>query len=314
LFSRLAFSPLAASRPRSVLYRTPSALDFDLTHRPAMERPGRVLLTTPDYFDVAYVINPHMEGRTGTVDKTEAMRQWQAVRETYDALGLDVHLLDGVAGLPDMVFCANQTLPYYDPQNDRRGVVLSRMHAEERREEVPYFAGFFSEHGHDVRELSDAIEGSFEGMGDAIWHPGRRLLWGGHGVRTAPAVYDAVSEMTGAPVVLLELVDDDFYHLDTCFCPLEEDTALVYPGAFTDDGRALIQRLFEHTIEVPAVEAREKLACNAHCPDGEHVLIQRGCEVALEQLTAAGFTPVELETGEFLKAGGSVFCMKLMFW
>lgn len=297
-----------------MLYRRPDDLDFALTERAQMPRPGRVLLTTPDYFDVEYVINPHMEGHAGTVDKGEAMRQWTAIRETYDALGVEVSVTDGAAGLPDMVFCANQTLPYRDPSGGERGVVLSRMHAAQRKEEVPYYAGFFSTHGYAIRELSEQVEGSFEGMGDAIWHPGRHLLWGGHGFRTAPDAYDAVSEMLDVPVVLVELADEDFYHLDTCLCPLSETTALIYPGAFTDEGRALIEHFFENVIEVPAVEAREQFACNAHCPDGEHVLIQRGCTATTRQLEAAGFTPVELDTGEFLKAGGSIFCMKLMFW
>ena len=65
---------------------------------------------------------------------------------------------------------------------------------------------------------------------------------------------------------------------------------------------------------VPEDEARHRLASNAHCPDGKHVLIQEGCPVTNRQLKEAGFIPVELETGEFLKAGGSVFCMKQMFW
>ncbi len=297
-----------------MIYRTASEVDFALEDRPVLPRPGGVLLTTPDYFDVEYVINPHMEGRMGTVEKGEAMRQWNALRETYDALGFEVEVKEGAAGLPDMVFCANQTLPYLDPRENRRGIILSRMHADERKEEVPYYAGFFSEHGYAIRELSDQVEGSFEGMGDALWHPGRHLLWGGHGFRTAPETYEAISEMLDVPVLLLELVNEDFYHLDTCLCPLDENTALAYSGAFSEEGRALIKRFFEHVIEVPATEARERFACNAHCPDGKHVLIQRGCTATAEQLKAAGFSPVELDTSEFLKAGGSVFCMKLMYW
>ena len=39
---------------------------------PAMPRPTRVLMTTPDHFRVAYVINPHMEGNLGTVDRDRA--------------------------------------------------------------------------------------------------------------------------------------------------------------------------------------------------------------------------------------------------
>jgi N-dimethylarginine dimethylaminohydrolase len=89
---------------------------------------------------------------------------------------------------------------------------------------------------------------------------------------------------------------------------------LIHPGAFDDDGLALIHDLFERVIEAPEDEARELFACNAHCPDEEHVLIQRGCDTTTRLLRDAGFAPVELETSEFLKAGGSVFCMKLMFW
>jgi len=42
------------------------------------------------------------------------------------------------------------------------------------------------------------------------------------------------------------------------------------------------------------------------------VLLQRGCERTSAALRAAGFTVRELETSEFLKSGGSVFCMKLL--
>ena len=59
-------------------------------------------------------------------------------------------------------------------------------------------------------------------------------------------------------------------------------------------------------------EAHALLACNACCPDGRNVLMQRGCERTGAALRAAGFTVRELETGEFLKSGGSVFCMKLL--
>jgi N-dimethylarginine dimethylaminohydrolase len=44
------------------------------------------------------------------------------------------------------------------------------------------------------------------------------------------------------------------------------------------------------------------------------VLIQEGCDGTVDRLRAHGFVPVELDTSEFLKAGGSVFCMKQMIW
>jgi N-dimethylarginine dimethylaminohydrolase len=67
----------------------------------------------------------------------------------------------------------------------------------------------------------------------------------------------------------------------------------------------------KHSIEVDDDEARTKLAANACCPDGRHVLIQSGCTKTNRALESAGYRAVEVETSEFLKSGGSVFCLKL---
>ena len=278
-----------------------------------MPRPARVLMTTPDHFRVDYVINPHMEGHVGTVDSGRAQAQWDALKATYERLGVPVSVVSGAAGQPDMVFCANQTLPALDAAG-RPVAVMSRMHAPERADEVPAYARFFADAGYDVRHLEDSLPGTFEGMGDAIWHPGRRLLWGGYGFRTDRAVYDRLGAALGTAVLPLALHDPDFYHLDTCFCPLDEQTVLVFPPAFTDDGLATVRAHFERVIEAPEDEARGLFACNAHSPDGRTVIIQRGCTETNRLLTEAAYSVVEVDTDEYLKSGGSVFCMKLMFW
>ncbi len=296
-----------------MVYRQAERIDFTIETTPPMPLPRRVLMVSPDHFDVEYVINPHMEGHVGQVDRALARRQWEALRDTYRTLGFEVHVLDGVPGLPDMVFCANQTLPFLRGDGER-GVVLSRMHAPQRRDEVPHIARFFEQQGYALVSIPDEVPGSFEGMGDALWHPGHALLWGGYGFRTDQAVYEWLARELGVRVVALHLTDPDFYHLDTCLSLLDAGTALYVPAAFDEAGRALLHRLIPNLIEVPEREARELLACNAHCPDGRHVLIQKGCTETVARLRAAGFEPIELDTGEFLKSGGSVFCMKLMFF
>ena len=292
---------------------TDTARSVEVDALPAIPRPGRVLLTTPDHFEVAYVINPHMAGNVGDVDPGRARHQWDGLRDAYERLGVEVSVMGGVAGLPDMVFCANQTLPYQTPGGER-GAVMSRMHAPQRKPEVEHYARFFEGEGYEVRGLDPDLPGDFEGMGDALWHPGRYLLWGGYGYRTDRQVYDRLESALGFVVVPLKLEDPDFYHLDTCLCPLDEDTALIYPGAFDDEGIAALKAGFRRIIEAPEDEARGLFACNAHSPDGEHVIIQRGCTETVRLLQAGGYTPVEIETDEYLKSGGSVFCMKLMFW
>jgi N-dimethylarginine dimethylaminohydrolase len=188
------------------------------------------------------------------------------------------------------------------------------MHADERQGEVPHFEHFFRQQDYAIKRLPPELHTSFEGMGDAIWHPNRYLLWGGYGFRTGLRAYEYITDLLEVPVLPLHLEDPDFYHLDTCFSVLDETSVLIYPDVFDDDGRALIDRLFDTVVEAPEDEARHQFACNAHCPDREHVIIQQGCDVTNERLRAAGFTPIEVDTSEFIKAGGSVFCMKQMIW
>ena len=65
-----------------------------------------VLMCRPEHFTVSYRINPWMDP-TRPVDRDRAVRQWEALRATYERLGHTVELLDPVPGLPDMVFAAN---------------------------------------------------------------------------------------------------------------------------------------------------------------------------------------------------------------
>ena len=296
-----------------MVYNARSDVDFTLHELPQMPEPRKVLLTTPAFFEIHYVINPHMAGNIGDVDAGVAHQQWHGLKTAYQNLGIETHTMEGVPNLYDMVFCANQTLPYHTPSG-QNGVVLSQMYAPERRPEVVHFDTFFRQAGYQISTLPSEGAFAFEGMGDAIWHPHRYLLWGGYGYRTDPAAYNALSDMLDVQVLALQLTDPDFYHLDTCFCVLNEQTVLIYPGAFAPEGLDLIRHFFEEVLEAPEDEARTLFACNAHCPDGRHVIIQQGCTVTKQRLCKAGFLPVEVNTGEFLKAGGSVFCMKQMFW
>lgn len=144
------------------VYKNVDSLDFELADCPAVPQPRRVLMTTPDFFDVEYVINPHMKDHVGSVDSARAQSQWQQLRAAYEDIGIATTEVGGVDSLPDMVFCANQTLPYYNPRSGEQGVVLSRMHAPQRRDEVEHYARYFAEIGYS-RQLLPADVGHFEG-------------------------------------------------------------------------------------------------------------------------------------------------------
>lgn len=270
----------------------------------------RVLMAEPSYYDVLYVINPHMAGNVGMVDKARAQKQWEQVRNAYANLGYPIELIAGVPGLPDLVFMANQSFPGQLPDG-RWAAFLSFMHSKLRRPEVDVVAAWYHNRGALTVPLSNRAL-PFEGMGDVAWVPGRRAIVGGHGFRTDPAVYPELAQRFDVPTLSVELVDARFYHLDTCLQLIDDQTALFVPCAFDEVGIALLERAFPRLIEIPEEEAAKQLACNGHCPDGKHFIVQRGTSRTLKAVKALGLTPIEVETSEFIKSGGSVFCMKLM--
>lgn len=296
----------------SILSR-PGAVADTLKNAAFLPEANQVLMVRPDHFAVEYVINPHMEHHMGTVDQKLAFLQWKAVADTFSRIGCQVHVMPAQPGLPDMVFTANQTLPVYDESGNHK-VLMSIMASEQRAGEVPFFADWFARNCYTPVWPQADQSVRFEGMGDALWHAGKRVLWGGWGYRTTPEIYAFLAHRFNIPVILLELVHPDFYHLDTCFCVLDSRTVLLYPGAFSSASLECIHAGFERVLEAPEEEALGLFACNAACPDGRNVLVQKGCGQVNELLRANGFHIHELDTGEYLKSGGSVFCMKLMFW
>ncbi len=273
-----------------------------------MPLPNRLLMCPPLHFAVVDVKNPHMEGQIGRVDRAAAGRQWEAVRAAFERSGAKVELIDPLAGCEDMVFCANQTFVGLDAAG-RRVCLLSRMKHESRRREVPAFARWFERAGYRIEELK--VRGGFEGSGDAIWHPGRALIWGGWGHRSDGGVYESVSALFDVPVLRLKLLSDRFYHLDTCFCPLSEQAVLVNSRSLEPRGMEMIRAVFRTVIECPVDEAEQGMACNATAIGGKHVVIQRGNPRTVALLHQHGFSVHEVDTSEFLKSGGSVFCMKM---
>lgn len=290
-------------------------LDFALAELPACAAPTRVLVADPAHFDLEYAINPHMRDEYGElrrVDRARAREQWEAWVAALRAGGLSVDVLAALPGQPDLVFCANQALPV------ARGiagdgvarVVPSRMAHPQREGEVAHVVESLRRMGYRVDPPCAASP--MEGMGDGLWHPGRRLLWAGIGPRSARAAWEELAKRYDVPTILLELVDPDFYHLDTALALLDERTCLWIPQALSPRSRELVQAAIPRTIEADPAEARRYLACNAFCADGESVFLDHGAVKTARRLEAAGFRVVRLDSSEFLKSGGSFFCMKLL--
>jgi N-dimethylarginine dimethylaminohydrolase len=202
-----------------------------------------------------------------------------------------------------MVFTANAGLV------KGRNFMVSRFRYPERQYEEPYFADWFMDRGYDVSLMPRDVP--FEGAGDALFDRGIDVLWMAHGHRSISAAREVLSERFGMDVVTLKLVDHRFYHLDTCFCPLEGGYVMYYPPAFDAESRAAIERRIPAERRI-AISEEDALAfgCNAVNID-QAVVVNRATPAFVAALGKKGFEVLQTPLSEFMKAGGSAKCLTL---
>jgi N-dimethylarginine dimethylaminohydrolase len=267
-----------------------------------MSERNRYLMCAPSYFDVAYVINPWMQGNIKATSLQKAAEQWEALRN----LIIDDAQVDTVQprpGLPDMPFTANAGLVLEDT------VVLSHFLYPERQGEEVHFERWFYDHNFAVLKLPATIP--FEGAGDALLDRAEPVLWMGYGHRSSRQSADYVARWLDIEVLPLKLADPRFYHLDTCFCPLENGYLMYYPPAFDTVSQALItQRVAETKRIAVAEEDALHFACNA-VNINDKVIINRAGSGLEKTLERVGFKLIQNELTEFMKAGGSAKCLTL---
>lgn len=272
----------------------------------------QVLMVEPSFFEVEYAINPHMLDKNGNLNKiykSLASKQWSEIKNLYEKLGIKVHVLPGTQGLPDQVFSANQLLPFLNPKTGERSAVLSKMKSHARQPEVHQAESFAKGLGYKIYKLESAER--FEANGDMIPHPGKNFFWGGVGPRTEIAAYQEIQERFGLEVQTLNLVHPDFYHLDTAFVVINDQTCGFVAEAFDKQSIAKIKAFYTDPVEIDLSEGQRFFPGNAFCPDGKNVILQSGATKFIDALIKRGFNVHEVDTSEFLKSGGSVFCMKL---
>jgi N-dimethylarginine dimethylaminohydrolase len=257
-----------------------------------------ILMCPPDFYGIEYEINPWMS-RSRASDDKRARTQWKALFDLLTTLGADIRLLQPVSGLPDLVFTANAALIWHDV------AYLARFRHTARQGETPHNHAWFQAQGFQTRALPDGLD--FEGAGDALFCG--ETLFGGYLIRSDAAALQWLAAQIGCPAIPLQLVDDRYYHLDTCFCPIAPDVALYHPPAFDEYGQKTLSEHVKTLIAVSPAEAA-RFACNA-VVIGRNIVLNTGCPHLEADLAALGYIPHSTELGEFIKAGGSAKCLTL---
>jgi len=255
----------------------------------------QTLLCRPTHFNVDYIINPHMQPYS--VDTAKAMRQWEQLVAALEKLDISVQIIDQQPDVPDMVFATDQGIVR------GKNVLLANFRFGERQRERPYYRDWFKTNGYELLDMANAFP--LEG-GDALPFGDTFLL--GTGFRSNIAACEELSQLLNCDVIPLSLVDPYFYHLDMALLPIDDETAFYYPPAFSDNSRALLQRLIPnlHVLSKHDVAA---YAANS-LVSGDNILISAGTSQTFQtDLKSLGLQPYEVDVSEFKKAGGGIHCL-----
>ncbi|TCK65886.1 dimethylargininase [Curtobacterium sp. PhB136] len=279
----------------------PAAATTTAPTRTATKR--TILMCKPDFYTVSYRINPWMHPEDPT-DTAKAVAQWQELHDVYQGLGFEIHLIDPIQGLPDMVYAANG------------GFVLdgvaygAKFQYPERQPEGPAYMDWFRGAGLQVAEPVETNEGEgdFLLVGDVIL--------AGTGFRSDSTSHEEIAKVYGRDVITLKLINPSFYHLDTAIAVLDPEpdadgrSNIAYlESAFDEPSLAILRERFPDAI-IATEEDAAILGLNSYS-DGYNVVIAARATTFAEQLRAKGYNPIGVDLSELLLGGGGVKCCTL---
>lgn len=261
-------------------------------------QPKTVLMCRPDFYTVCYRINPWMHPGKPT-DTRKALEQWEQLHRTYLELGYEVHLIEPIDGLPDMVYAANG------------GIVIggralgAHFRYKERGPEGAAYMARFRELGLDVIAPSAFNEGE----GDFLRVD--NVILGGSGFRSAIDSHREVAAAFELEVISLELINPSYYHLDTCLAVLDDNNIAYLPSAFSEQSLSILQQRFPDAI-IAAEEDAAVFGLNL-VSDGKHVVMAQQARGIATQLEDRGYEPIGLDVSELNLGGGGIKCCTLEF-
>jgi len=275
-------------------------------------RPPTFLVVDPAEFEVSYTINPWMQPSLWHADPAG---QRQAARNGFNGLttallaaGASVEILPGMPGAPDLVFPANAGVVL-----DGRAVAARFRHSERQVEEPVFQNAFQALQAQGlIKEVILLPDGCLqEGAGDFIWDAHRGLFWAGYGPRSNRRGLDAVAEVFARPTLALELASEQYYHLDTCFCPLPNGEVMYYPPAFTAEGRSAIKARVAADLLIEASDEDAARFCVNAVAFDRTVIMAQAADRLRGVLVERGYRLSEVDLAPFILSGGGAYCMTL---
>jgi N-dimethylarginine dimethylaminohydrolase len=256
-----------------------------------------VLMCRPDYFEIAYSINPWMD----THHQPDALileREYDALIEAHEATGRKIHFLDPVAGLPDMTYTANQALV--------RGkkAVLGNL-PPQRAPETGHTRRWLEANGFEVVDCPYR----FSGQGDAV-PTGTGAVIKGREWRSDPRSDDFVRDFLGYEVIPIHTVSDRWYDDDLVVGAIRPGLIAVCLDALDSDSQARLKDRSDLELIPVSLKEAEHYALNL-VSDGTTVMLAEGTPNLASELQRRGLQVVTRNISQLKLGGGGIRCTTL---
>lgn len=259
----------------------------------------KILLCPPQYYDIEYEINPWMDVKR-KANKDKVYAEYASLKQKFDELGIEYSEIEPQPGLPDMVYAAN-----YGFAEGQKFIKANFMYPE-RRKEADFAQEYLEKLGYETLTIPSDI--FFEGQGDLLKTSNQYFF--GWGKRSQPTAKPYLETLLNQPLIDFELINPYYYHLDTCFAPLNDTTVMINQRSFKPEGLKKIYETFANVIET-SEQDNQFLCCNLVVWE-KNIIVGKGITAAtVNTLQEFGFTTHQIDTTEYLKGGGSVKCLSL---
>jgi len=251
----------------------------------------------PDYFRIAYQINPYMH--TSSQPEAEKLApEYAAIVAAHEAAGRKLHFIEPDPAWPDMVYTANTALI--------RGkkAVLANL-PKERAGEVKLAGEWLRAHGFETF----ACPVMFSGQGDAL-PTGTGAVIKGRGWRSHPDSDNFVAKTLGYEVIPVRSVSAQWYDIDLSIGVVKPGVIAVCLDTLDDESQLLLASRSDLRIIPVSLEEAQKAALNL-VSDGTTVTITTGVPNLAAALRAEGLTVIERSIEQLWKGGGGLRCTTL---
>lgn len=263
------------------------------------DRLHTVILCEPKHMEIREVINETQRCfQEENIDIMTAMKEHREFTEALEQNGVDIVLLPPVRQFPEQVFTRDIGFTIGGT------LFIAEMATDIRNGEEELLANNLKQLNIPFQTLS---KGSIEG-GDVIVDG--LTVYVGVSSRTDQ---EAIAELKAALPDQYEVIpiefDDRYLHLDCVFNVLSEKEALLFPAAINQRTVSLLKDRYD-IIEVSEQE-QFTLGTNVLSIGGGKVFSLPVNQEVNRQLSARGYTIIEIDFSEIIKSGGSFRCCSL---